>query len=407
MLKDFPKKQGISRVSTPSTFIQDKKPPRCYQHRSGCEYHRGKTHNDTRQGYCITCPCESLPIFMKGQVFTMRAPNGFGTVARLSGNRRRPFIIKKVTGWNDKGHPIYEIIGYAATREEGLIILSEYNRDPWDVDRAKITLQQLFDLWKEKKAPKLGASNRASMTSAYKYCAPLGNKPYKQIRSYQMQETIDTCGKSYSTQAAIKNLWGHLDRFALEMDIINRCFSDLLTSDPVPPTQKQPFTDDEVNTVWKHQNEPWVDSVLVFLYSGWRISELLSMKKSDVDLQVGTMKGGTKTKAGKDRVVPIHSKIRPLVERRMNELGSYLFSYNGKQCSQSQYRLFWADFMKAWGMDHTPHECRHTFRTRLDRAGANQKCCDLLMGHVSKDTGNRVYNHKTLDELKAAVELVE
>lgn len=299
----------------------------------------------------------------------MRAPNGFGTVARLSGNRRRPFIIKKVTGWNDKGHPIYEIIGYAATREEGLMILSEYNRDPWDVDRAKITLQQLFDLWKEKKAPKLGASNRASMTSAYKYCAPLGNKPYKQIRSYQMQETIDTCGKSYSTQAAIKNLWSHLDRFALEMDIINRCFSDLLTSDPVPPTQKQPFTDDEVNTVWKHQNELWVDSVLVFLYSGWRISELLSMKKSDVDLQAGTMKGGTKTKAGKDRVVPIHSKIRPLVERRMNEPGSYLFSYNGKQCSQSQYRLFWADFMKAWGMNHTPHECRHTFRTRLDRPG--------------------------------------
>ena len=97
----------------------------------------------------------------------MRAPNGFGTVARLSGNRRRPFIIKKVTGWNDKGHPIYEIIGYAATREEGLMILSEYNRDPWDVDRAKITLQQLFDLWKEEMAPKLGASNRASMTSDF------------------------------------------------------------------------------------------------------------------------------------------------------------------------------------------------------------------------------------------------
>lgn len=90
---------------------------------------------------------------------------------------------------------------------------------------------------------------------------------------------------------------------------------------PVPPTQKQPFTDDEVNTVWKYQNEPWVDSVLVFLYSGWRISELLSMKKSDVDLHAGTMKGGTKTKAGKDRVVPIHSKIRPLVESRLAEGG--------------------------------------------------------------------------------------
>lgn len=114
----------------------------------------------------------------------MRAPNGFGTVARLSGNRRRPFIIKKTVGWNDKGHPIYDIIGYAATREEGLMILSEYNRDPWDVDRAKITLQQLFDLWKEKKAPKLGESNRASMISAYKYCKPLERKPYKNIKAW-------------------------------------------------------------------------------------------------------------------------------------------------------------------------------------------------------------------------------
>ena len=54
----------------------------------------------------------------------------------------------------------------------------------------------------------------------------------------------------------------------------------------------------------------------------------------------------------------------------------------------------------------TPHECRHTFETKLDSAGANRKCIDLLMGHVSKDTGNRVYNHKTLDELKATVELI-
>lgn len=340
-------------------------------------------------------------------MITIRNPNGYGTVAKLSGNRRRPFIVKKTVGWNDLGHPIFEIIGYAATREEGNMLLAEYNRDPWDVDKAKITLQQLFELWKEKKAPKLGTSNRASLCSAYKYCEPHAKRPYKLIKAYQMQETIDTCGKSYSTQAAIKNLWSHLDKFALELDIVSRCYSDLLTSDPVPPTQKEPFTDDEVKKVWEHQAEEWVDSVLVFLYSGWRISELLALKKTDIDLQAGTMQGGTKTKAGKGRVVPIHPKIRPFIERRMDEPGTYLFGYNGKQCSQSQYRLFWADFMKAWGMDHTPHECRHTFRTRLDRAGANQKCCDLLMGHVSKDTGNRVYNHKTLEELKATVELIK
>lgn len=341
----------------------------------------------------------------------MRAPNGFGTVAKLSGNRRRPFIIKKTVGWNDKGHPIYDIVGYAATREEGLMILSEYNRDPWDVDRAKITLNELFELWKEKKAPKLGDSNRASMISAYKYCAPLGKKPYKVIKAYQMQETIDTCGKSYSTQAAIKNLWNHLDKFSLEMDIISRCYSDLLTSDPVPPTNREAFTVDEVKALWEHQKEPWVDTVLILIYSGWRISELLNLKPEDIDLQAGVMKGGTKTKAGKDRVVPIHSRIRPFIEGRLSEGGPRLVSYNGRACSQTQYRIFWKEIMEGLGFEHgdhtpTPHECRHTFETRLDSAGANRKCIDLLMGHVSKDTGNRVYNHKTLEELRETVSLI-
>lgn len=52
----------------------------------------------------------------------MRNPNGYGTVAKLSGNRRRPFIVKKVIGWNNKGHPIYDIVGYTETREAGNLL---------------------------------------------------------------------------------------------------------------------------------------------------------------------------------------------------------------------------------------------------------------------------------------------
>ena len=55
----------------------------------------------------------------------MRNPNGYGTVAKLSGQRRRPYIVKKTIGWNDKGYPIYDIIGYAETREAGNIMLAE------------------------------------------------------------------------------------------------------------------------------------------------------------------------------------------------------------------------------------------------------------------------------------------
>lgn len=336
----------------------------------------------------------------------MRNPNGYGTVAKLSGQRRRPYIVKKTIGFNEKNHPIYEIIGYAATREEGNILLAEYNRDPWDVDQAKITVQELFSLWQEKKAPKLGNSNRASLSSAFKHCSKYAKIPYKQIKAFQMQETIDSCGKGYSTQATIKNLWGHLDRFALELDIISRCYSELLTSDPVPPTSRDRFSDQVIHRLWEHQSDPWVDTVLIFIYSGWRISELLELKKEDVDLQAGTMKGGTKTKAGKNRVVPIHSAIQPLVESRMAEGGDYLIQWNGQKCSQSQYRVFWKELAEQLQIPGTPHSCRHTFESLLDSAGANRKCIDLLMGHVSKDTGNRVYNHKTIAELKAAIETI-
>lgn len=336
----------------------------------------------------------------------MRNPNGYGSVAKLSGNRRRPYIVKKVAGWKENGQPIYNIIGYADTREAGNIMLAEYNRDPWNVDQAKITLQQLFDLWKEKKGSKLGKANLTSLCAAFKHCSTLTDRPYKQIKSFQMQDTIDSCGRGYSTQGAIKNLWGHLDRFALELDIINRCYSDLLTSAPVPDTSRQRFSDDEIARLWVHQAEPWVDTVLIFLYSGWRISELLALKPSDVDLQSGTMTGGTKTKAGKNRVVPIHSKIRPLVEARLAESGPRLICCEGRAVPVTTYRLFWRDIMARLEMDHVPHECRHTFESLLDSAGANRKCIDLLMGHVSKDTGNRVYNHKTLEELRLNIELI-
>lgn len=331
----------------------------------------------------------------------MRNPNGYGTVAKLSGNRRRPYIVKKTVGWDEKGHPIFDIIGYAETREAGNILLAEYNRNPWDVDRAKITFRELFELWKEKKMPKLGKSNQKHLCMAYRHCTSLSECQYRQIRSYQMQDTIDNCGKSYATQAAIKSLWGHLDRFALEMDIISRCYSELLTSATVPETSRIPFSREEIETVWAHQGEPWVDTVLILIYSGWRISELMNLKREDIDLQAGTMKGGTKTKAGKGRVVPIHSKIRPLIEARLADGATHLVP-----CTERQYRKHWSEVMKRLGMTHTPHECRHTFETELDSAGANRKCIDMLMGHVSKDTGNRVYNHKTLAELRAAIELL-
>ena len=152
--------------------------------------------------------------------------------------------------------------------------------------------------------------------------------------------------------------------------------------------------------------EEWIDTVLIFIYSGWRISELLALRPEDIDLEAGTMKGGTKTKDGKGSIVHIHPKIKGFIEARLASNPRRLISQNGKPISTTAYRAIWAEIMGKLEMQHTPHECRHTFETLLDAAGGNRRCIDLLMGHTSKDTGNRVYNHKTIEELRATVELI-
>ena len=248
----------------------------------------------------------------------MKLPNRYGTITKLSGNRHKPWIVRE--GLSGHQRPI----GYATTKEEALILLAQYNKTPWDIDKNKITLQELFNLWLEKRANKLGLSNQASLKAAYNHCMSLKDLKYNQIKAYQMQDTIDLCGLSYSTQSAIKNLWGHLDRFAMELDIVTKCYSNLLTSSSIPETTKEIFTDEEVSSLWENISMPWVDSILFFLYTGFRISEMINLKIADVNIEDQILTGGVKTEAGKNRVIPIHSKIQNIVQSHVTSSNEYL-----------------------------------------------------------------------------------
>lgn len=331
----------------------------------------------------------------------MKNPNHFGTVTKLKGNRRNPYIVKEgVTG-------LQKVIGYTATREAGLIMLANYNSNPWNIDKGNITLQELFNLWLEKRLPKLNASNQKSLKSAFKHCKKYSKIKYRNIKAYHMQDTIDSCEHGYSTQWHIKNLWGHLDKFAMELDIISKAYSTLITSAPIPETTKVPFTDAEVKTLWENNKLPWVSSILFLLYTGFRISEMLALKVQDVNLENQTIIGGTKTAAGKNRIVPIHSKILNIVQNQvLKSKDGYLFEFNNKKIPIQTYRNNWNALMQQLNMNHTPHETRHTFRSRLDSAGANKVCIDRIMGHKSAGTGERVYTHKNINELKLNIELI-
>ena len=105
----------------------------------------------------------------------MRLPNGYGSVKKLSGNRRNPWIVTKTDGWElnpDTGKTIQKkiIIGYYPSRQAGLQALAEYNADPYDVNAAKITFSDVYARWSERKFKEVSESNVKGYKAAYKLC---------------------------------------------------------------------------------------------------------------------------------------------------------------------------------------------------------------------------------------------
>lgn len=336
----------------------------------------------------------------------MKLPNGYGSVTKLSGNRRKPYMIRKTIGWNEKGHPKYLPIGYTETREEGLIMLAEYNKNPYDVDKAKITLEELYLKYtKTNKYEKSSKSSKTHLSVAFNKAKDLKGKPYKEIKSYQMQKVVDDAG-GYSSQGGVKTFWKNMDKYAMKLDIIDKMYSDLISADPVNTKPKTPFSEKELELLWEKSENTFIQHILVLLYTGFRISEYLDLKVTDVDLEKGTFTGGSKTAAGKDRVVPIHHKILPFIEQWVKENKDYVVYHEGRHLSYYLFNTHFKEHLTELKMSHTLHEARHTFRTRLDNANANKVSIDLLMGHSSGSVGERIYTHKTIEQLKETVELL-
>ena len=81
-----------------------------------------------------------------------------------------------------------------------------------------------------------------------------------------------------------------------------------------PQKEVKIFTKQEEEILWDDFQFEETDMILISLYSGLRPKELAELKIRNIDLEFGTMQGGLKSDAGKDRIIPIHPCIRKLVE---------------------------------------------------------------------------------------------
>lgn len=369
-----------------------------------------------------------------------RLPNGFGQISEIKNrNLRNPFRAMVTVGKDSEGRPICKPLkpeSYFATYNDAYAALVEYNKNPYDLEPA-ITVKELYDKWSEEyfKTLKADGSIRA-VTSAWAYCSAVYSMRVMDVRARHvkgcMEEGVATVrGKEQHPSASMKNkiksLFNLMLDYALEYELVDRNYSRTfnLTEETIKEIQTVkkehiPFTDEEMALLWTHVDDKrFVDAMLIQCYSGWRPQELGLLELADIDLENGTFKGGMKTEAGMDRVVPIHSKIRYLVERKYQEavaLGSmYLFNCtdgrSGKPTMMSYQR-----YQKGFAMvrdelklnpEHRPHDGRKHFVTMAKKAGVDEYAIKYMVGHKISDITEKIYTQREFEWLKEEIEKIK
>lgn len=328
----------------------------------------------------------------------MKLPNGYGSVYKLTGNRRHPWVARITTGWKDNGQATYAYLGYFATRQEALRCLADYNSQPYDLDKRNITLGELYDMWKSSKSHTYALNTLLTYEGRKNALRQYLNIPYRKFSRATIQTIINN-QEHISQQMTTRSFFVLMDRYAYELEIIPKRQTDALDKIQYSvQKEKTVFTSEEIKALWQH-GTIWSDFVLIMLYSGIRISELFQIKGEDCFL--GYFRCGVKTKSGKNRLIPIHHEIKDIVRKYIPDDMQEITPF-----SQRTFRKRFYALMDELGMKHTPHETRHTFRTAFDNTDANRTCINLIMGHASSDIGERIYTHKTIEELQEAIDKI-
>jgi len=332
----------------------------------------------------------------------LRLPNGYGSVYKLKGNRRRPWAVAVTVGLID-GRYKRKMLGYYTTQKDALDALSEYNRSPYDLDAAAITLAGMFDKWRQYRE-KREKPVAVIYTSAFKHCASFHNKRFLDIGAVHIQEMIDNAPSPVIAQR-IKQIFNMIYKYAMLTGICQVSQTGAIELPKMPKSHKhKPFTEEEIAELWRNLNDATARLVLVMIYTGLRPSELVFMESRNVHIDERYMTGGMKTEAGRNRTIPIAEKILPIVREWYERGEEYLAPVypRNKNTMRHLFDRSAIPCIKA----HLPHDGRHTCETLLDNARVAKRTIQLIMGHAGRDVDESVYTHKTKGQLIEAINLI-
>lgn len=352
----------------------------------------------------------------------MKRPNGSGSVIKLAGNRRKPYAAVITAGWNpETGRRIAKYIGYYATYQDAETALVTYRLHP--VEKSAITWEALYVEWRAIHVQEWSKQLTDNYNSAWQYLKPLHSLKVKDTRTAQMQRIIDTASyipphkagervkpvkAGRSTLEKIRSLMKQLSDYAVQNDIIEKNYAAFVRLPKKDKVEKEHFTELEVKKIRDAAAAgiQYADCIYMLIMTGLRISEFLELTTFSVDLSEGVLRGGLKTDAGKNRVVPLHASCMPYFSRWVSKGGEKLICKQaGSGWSASSFRrnCYYPALEKIGVRALNPHCCRHTFASMLAAANVPTLEIQKLMGHTDYSFTADTYTHIDTEPLKKAI----
>lgn len=362
----------------------------------------------------ISCPHCGYP-FKPDKIRTStkrkRLPNGFGQISRIKGNLRKPYRAMVTTETGANGRPICKLLkpeAYFTTYNEAYAALLKYNSNPFDLSEY-MNVEELYKKWIEKrKALNLDLRN---ITFAWKYCSSVYKIPIRELRArhiiYCIEEgTAISRGESkYASEtvrARIKELFNQLLDFAIEYDLVDRNVAkNIDVRKLAPPKQEtvklvhQILPPGKILEIEKDASTNDIAAmILIQCYTGLRPQELATLLVENINTENWSIIAGMKTESGKNRIIPIHEKIRGYVKRFIDRSdGKYLFEIH----SYEKYKYEFKKYLP----NQKPHDPRLHFVTSAKNSNMDEYAIKRIVGHKITDVTESVYTKRSVEWLHA------
>lgn len=341
--------------------------------------------------YCPMCGKKQVQEKRKA----LKRANGTGTVYKLQGRRKRPWVAAKNK----------VIIGYYEKKTEALEALERLSgRDL--TERYNMTFSEVYDGWSAEHFKEIGPKGEETYKTAYKVFSALHSRKFRDLRSADFQAVFDQkSNRSRSTLSKYKQLITQMSQWAVREEICTTNFARFVRLPEQKKKEKEIFTDEEIKKLEKDGTEA-ARIVLMLLATGMRIGELFSLSLEHYHETY--VVGGSKTQAGRDRIIPIRPEGREHFSYFARQAtGPLLLSgYTGQKVAANYRNRDYYPMLDRLGIPRrTPHATRHTYTSRAVKEKMPPEILQKILGHADYSTTANVYTHIDLETLIKAVEI--